>query len=195
MRSIGCFGLLQPQDWERGGAADRMALGSVASRRALGVSETQAKRLNRHLDRTRLDHDEGQPERQALCAGATPAGGSWRRMALRPRRRWRHAIGNSCSWRRRGGRSARRWGAFAGGRQLPFARALWQILETARDYDLTPGEEWPNTLEARGSSARSSRNSRNAPTAPDDMEAGVVSLGAGGQQEARSRLGDASERC
>jgi replication initiation protein RepC len=61
-------------------------------------------------------------------------------------------------------------------------KGIVQILETARDYDLT-GEEWPMLeREARAIVQELKRAERS-----DDMEAGVVSLERR-QQEARSRL-------
>ena len=65
MRSTGCSALPSRRtgSGEGGRSSGRRPR---CSRRRSALSETQAKRLNRHLIETRPDHHEGQPERQAL---------------------------------------------------------------------------------------------------------------------------------
>jgi replication initiation protein RepC len=172
------FKFTQPQDWERGGRPIVWP-SALLQQEALGLSETQAKRLNRNLIEAGL-----------VTMKDSPNG---KRYGKRdPKGRIVEAYGFDLS------PLAARYGEFVRlaeegraeraalgrlRRRATIARkGIIQILETARDYALE-GEEWA-TLE-RDSLAIVQALKR--AERPDDMEVGVMSLEQR-QRGARSRL-------
>ena len=108
------FRFTQPQDWERGGRPIVWP-SALLQQEALGVSESQAKRLNRCLIEAGLVTMKDSPngkrygKRDAKGRIVEAYGFDLSPIAAR--------YAEFGSWRRRGGRSVRRWGVCAGGRR------------------------------------------------------------------------------
>src|SRR5271166_1615945 len=172
------FKFTQPQDWERGGRPIVWP-SALLQQEALGLSETQAKRLNRCLIEAGL-----------VTMRDSPNG---KRYGKRdPKGRIVEAYGFDLSplaaryaefvQLAEEGRAERETMGRLRRRATIARKGIVQILETARDYDLR-GEEWLMLeREARVLVRELKRAER-----PDDLEAGVVSLERR-QHEARSRL-------
>src|SRR5271170_3684993 len=172
------FRFTQPQDWERGGRPIVWP-SALLQRDTLGLSESQAKRLNRCLIEAGLVTVKDSPNgkrygtRDAKGRIVEAYGFDLAPIAAR------HAEFVQLAEEGRAEREA--MGRLR--RRATIARkGIVQILETARDYGLK-GEEWL-TLD-RGARAIALELKR-AET-PDDMERGVVSLERR-QQQVRSRL-------
>jgi len=172
------FKFTQPQDWERGGRPIVWP-SALLEQEALGLSETQAKRLNRRLIETGL-----------VTMKDSPNGKRYGRRD--PKGRIVEAYGFELS------PLAARYGEFvrlaeegraereAMGRlrrRATIARkGIVQILETARDYDL-PGEDWAALERDAQAIVRALKRVERS----DEMEAGVTSLEQR-QRAARARL-------
>ena len=146
---------------------------------ALGVSETQAKRLNRHLIElgliTMKDSPNGKRYGRRDARGRIVEAYGFDLSPLAARYREFVQLAEEGRAEREAMGRLRRRATIA-------RKGIVQILETARDYDLT-GEEWP-TLERE---ARAIVQELKRADRPDDMEAGVVSLERR-QQEAEAGL-------
>jgi replication initiation protein RepC len=172
------FRFTQPQDWERG-ARPIVWPSALLQQEALGVSETQAKRLNRHLIElgliTMKDSPNGKRYGRRDARGRIVEAYGFDLSPLAARYQEFVQLAEE-------GRAEREaMGRFR--RRATIARkGIVQILETARDYDLS-GEEWPTLdREARAIVQELRRAER-----PDGMETGVVSLERR-QYEARRHL-------
>src|SRR5271163_1786388 len=172
------FRFTQPQDWERGGRPIVWP-SALLQQEALGVSETQAKRLNRHLIEVGLitmkDSPNGKRYGRRDARGRIVEAYGFDLSPLAARHQeFVQLAGEGRAERAAVGRLRRR---------ATIARkGIAQILETARDYDLR-GEEWP-TLERE---ARAIVQELKRAELPSDLEATVVSLERR-QYEARNRL-------
>ena len=172
------FKFTQPQDWERG---ERPIVwpSALLQQEALGLSETQAKRLNRCLIEASLVTMKDSPNgkrygRRDARGRITEAYG----FDLSPLAA-RYAEFVRLAEEGRAERDA--MGRLR--RRTTIARmGIIQILETARDYDLT-GDEW-TTLER---DAQAIVRALKRAERPDEMEVGVASLEQR-QREARARL-------
>src|SRR6516225_1058704 len=172
------FKFTQPQDWEREGRPIVWP-SALLEQEALGLSETQAKRLNRCLIEAGL-----------VTMKDSPNGKRYGRRD--PRGRIVEAYGFDLS------PLAARYEEFVGlaeegraereamgrlRRRATIARkGIVQILETARDYELT-GEEWA----ALESDAQAIVRALKRVERPDEMAAGVAGLEQR-QRDARARL-------
>ena len=172
------FRFAQPQDWERGGRPIVWP-SALLQQETLGLSESQAKRLNRCLIEAGLVTMKDSPNgkrygtRDAKGRIVEAYGFDLAPIAAR------HAEFVQLAEEGRAEREA--MGRLR--RRATIARkGVAQILETARDYDLR-GEEWP-TLERE---ARAIVQELKRAERPTDLEAGVVSLERR-QHEARNRL-------
>ncbi len=172
------FRFTQPQDWERGGRPIVWP-SALLQQEALGVSETQAKRLNRYLIElgliTMKDSPNGKRYGRRDARGRIVEAYGFDLSPLAARYQEFVQLAEEGRAEREAMGRLRRRATIA-------RKGIVQILETARDYDLR-GEEWP-TLERE---ARAIVQELKRAERPDDMEAGVVSLERR-QQEARSRL-------
>jgi replication initiation protein RepC len=172
------FRFTQPQDWERGGRPIVWP-SALLQQEALGVSETQAKRLNRYLIElgliTMKDSPNGKRYGRRDTRGRIVEAYGFDLSPLAARYQQFVQLAEE-------GRAEREAMGLLRRRATIARKGIVQILETARDYDLT-GEEWP-ILERE---ARTIVQELRRTDGPDDMEAGVVSLERR-QQEARSRL-------
>jgi replication initiation protein RepC len=172
------FRFTQPQDWERG-ARPIVWPSALLQQEALGISESQAKRLNRCLIEfgliTMKDSPNGKRYGRRDARGRIVEAYGFDLSPLAARYQEFMQLAEE-------GRAER--GAMGRlRRRATIARkGIVQILETARDYNLSD-EEW-STLErdTRMVVEKLSRAER-----PDVMEAGVVSLERR-QNEARNRL-------
>jgi replication initiation protein RepC len=172
------FKFTQPQDWERGGRPIVWP-SAMLEQEALGLSETQAKRLNRCLIEAGL-----------VTMKDSPNG---KRYGTRdPRGRIVEAYGFDL-WPLAAryeefvrlaeeGRAEREAMGRLRRRATIARKGIVQILETARDYELS-GEEWA-TLE---SDAAAIVRRLKVVERPDEMEEGVITLERR-QLAARSRL-------
>ena len=172
------FRFTQPQDWERGGRPIVWP-SALLQQEALGVSETQAKRLNRYLIElgliTMKDSPNGKRYGRRDARGRIVEAYGFDLSPLAARYQEFVQLAEEGRAEREAMGRLRRRATIA-------RKGIVQILETARDYDLT-GEEWATLeREARAIGQELKRAER-----PDDMEAGVVSLERR-QQEARSHL-------
>ena len=172
------FRFTQPQDWERGGRPIVWP-SALLQQEALGVSETQAKRLNRHLIElglvTMKDSPNGKRYGRRDARGRIVEAYGFDLSPLAARYQEFVKLAEEGRAEREAMGRLRRRATIA-------RKGIVQILETARDYDLR-GEEWPMLEhEARAIVRELKRAER-----PDDLEVGVVSLERR-QHEARSRL-------
>ena len=172
------FRFTQPQDWGRGGRPIVWP-SALLQQEALGVSETQAKRVNRYLIElgliTMKDSPNGKRYGRRDARGRIVEAYGFDLSPLAARYQEFVQLAEEGRAEREAMGRLRRRATIA-------RKGIVQILETARDYDLR-GEEWP-TLERE---ARAIVQELKRADRPDDMEAGVVSLEQR-QQEARSRL-------
>ena len=172
------FKFTQPQDWERGGRPIVWP-SALLEQEALGLSETQAKRLNRYLIEASL-----------VTMKDSPNGKRYGRRDARGRITEAYGFDLSPLAARYAefvrlaeeGRAERAAMGRLRRRATIARKGVVQILETARDYDLT-GEEW-TTLEG---DAQAIVRALKRVERPDEMEAGVVSLEQR-QRGARARL-------
>lgn len=171
-----CF--TQPQDWERG-ARPIVWPSALLQREALGVSETQAKRLNRHLIElgliTMKDSPNGKRYGRRDTRGRIVEAYGFDLSPLAARYQEFVQLAEE-------GRAEREVMGRLRRRATIARKGIVQIIETARDYDLR-GEEW-TTLERE---ARAIVQELRRTDRPDDMEMGVVNLERR-QHEARSHL-------
>jgi replication initiation protein RepC len=172
------FRFTQPQDWEQGGRPIVWP-SALLQQEALGVSETQAKRLNRYLIElgliTMKDSPNGKRYGRRDARGRIVEAYGFDLSPLAARYQEFVQLAEEGRAEREAMGRLRRRATIA-------RKGIVQILETARDYDLT-GEEWATLeREARAIGQELKRAER-----PDDMEAGVVSLERR-QQEARGHL-------
>ena len=172
------FRFTQPQDWERGGRPIVWP-SALLQQEALGVSETQAKRLNRHLIElglvTMKDSPNGKRYGRRDARGRIVEAYGFDLSPLAARYQEFVQLAEEGRAEREAMGRLRRRATIA-------RKGIVQILETARDYDLR-GEEWLMLeREARAIVRELKRAER-----PDDLEVGVVSLERR-QHEARSRL-------
>ncbi len=172
------FRFTQPQDWERGGRPIVWP-SALLQQETLGLSESQAKRLNRCLIEAGLVTMKDSPNgkrygtRDAKGRIVEAYGFDLAPIAAR------HAEFVQLAEEGRAEREA--MGRLR--RRTTIARkGIAQILETARDYDLR-GDEWP-TLERE---ARAIVQELKRAERPADVEAGVIGLERR-QYEARDRL-------
>ena len=172
------FKFTQPQDWERG---ERPIVwpSALLEQEALGLSETQAKRLNRCLIEASL-----------VTMKDSPNGKRYGRRDARGRITEAYGFDLSPLAARYAefvrlaeeGRAERDAMGRLRRRTTIARKGIVQILETARDYDLT-GDEW-TTLER---DAQAIVRALKRAERPDEMEVGVASLEQR-QREARARL-------
>ena len=172
------FKFTQPQDWRRGGRPIAWPSARL-EQEALGLSETQGKRLNRYLIEAGLvtmrDSPNGKRygKRDGKGRIVEAYGFDLSPLAARYAEFVRLAEEGKAE-REAMGRLRRR---------TTIARkGIVQILETARDYDLT-GQDWA-TLER---DAQAIVRALKCAERPDEMEVGVASLEQR-QREARARL-------
>ena len=172
------FRFTQPQDWERGGRPIVWP-SALLQQEALGVSETQAKRLNRHLIElgliTMKDSPNGKRYGRRDARGRIVEAYGFDLSPLAARYQEFVQLAEEGRAEREAMGRLRRRATIA-------RKGIAQILETARDYDLR-GEEWP-TLERE---ARAIVQELKRAEPPVDLEAGVASLERR-QHEARNRL-------
>lgn len=172
------FRFTQPQDWERGGRPIVWP-SALLQQEALGISETQAKRLNRYLIElgliTMKDSPNGKRYGRRDGRGRIVEAYGFDLSPLAARYQEFVQVAEEGRAEREAMGRLRRRATIA-------RKGIVQILETAREYDLT-GEEWA-TLERE---ARAIVRELKRAECPVDMEAGVVSLERR-QHEARSRL-------
>ncbi len=161
------FRFTQPQDWERGGRPVVWP-SALLQQEALGLSESQAKRLNRCLIEAGLVTMKDSPngkrygKRDAKGRIVEAYGFDLAPIAAR-HAEFRQLAEEGRAEREALGRLRRR---------TTIARkGIVQILETARDYAFD-GEEWA-TLER---DARAIAQGLKSADRPDEMEAGVLSL-------------------
>jgi replication initiation protein RepC len=172
------FKFTQPQDWERGGRPVVWP-SALLEQEALGLSETQAKRLNRYLIEASL-----------VTMKDSPNGKRYGRRDARGRITEAYGFDLSPLAARYAefvrlaeeGRAEREAMGRLRRRATIARKGIVQILETARDYDLT-GDEW-TTLER---DAQAIVRALKRADRPDEMEVGVASLEQR-QREARARL-------
>jgi replication initiation protein RepC len=172
------FRFTQPQDWERG-ARPLVWPSALLQQEALGVSETQAKRLNRHLIErgliTMKDSPNGKRYGRRDAQGRIVEAYGFDLSPLAARYQEFVRLAEE-------GRAAREAMGRLRRRATIARKGIVQIIETARDYDLK-GEEWL-TLDHE---ARAIRLELKRAETPDNMERGVVSL-EWRQQQARNHL-------
>jgi replication initiation protein RepC len=172
------FRFTQPQDWGRGGRPIVWP-SALLQQEALGVSETQAKRVNRYLIElgliTMKDSPNGKRYGRRDARGRIVEAYGFDLSPLAARYQEFVQLAEEGRAEREAMGRLRRRATIA-------RKGIVQILETARDYDLR-GEEWP-TLERE---ARTIVQELRRTDRLDDMEARVVSLEQR-QQDARSRL-------
>jgi replication initiation protein RepC len=172
------FKFTQPQDWGRGGRPIVWPSASL-EQEALGLSETQAKRLNRCLIEASL-----------VTMKDSPNGKRYGRRDARGRITEAYGFDLSPLAARYAefvrlaeeGRAEREAMGRLRRRTTIARKGIVQILDTARDYDLTD-DEW-TTLER---DAQAIVRALKRAERPDEMEVGVASLEQR-QREARARL-------
>jgi replication initiation protein RepC len=161
------FRFTQPQDWERGGRPIVWP-SALLQQEALGLSESQAKRLNRCLIEAGLVTMKDSPngkrygKRDAKGRIVEAYGFDLAPIAAR-HAEFRQLAEEGRAEREALGRLRRR--------STIARKGIVQILETARDYAFD-GEEWA-TLER---DARAIARALKSVDRPDEMEAGVLSL-------------------
>ena len=172
------FRFTQPQDWERGGRPIVWP-SALLQQEALGVSETQAKRLNRHLIElglvTMKDSPNGKRYGRRDARGRIVEAYGFDLSPLAARYQEFVKLAEEGRAEREAMGRLRRRATIA-------RKGIVQILETACDYNLR-GEDWL-TLEHE---ARAIVRELKRAERPDDLEVGVLSLERR-QYEARSRL-------
>ena len=172
------FKFTQPQDWERGGRPIVWP-SALLEQEALGLSETQAKRLNRYLIEAGLvtmrDSPNGKRYGRRDAKGRIVEAYGFDLSPLAARHAEFVRLAEEGRVEREAMGRLRRRATIA-------RKGIIQILETARDYDLT-GEEW-TTLQ---SDAQAIVEVLKRVERPDEMEPGVVSLEQR-QRDARTRL-------
>jgi replication initiation protein RepC len=172
------FKFTQPQDWEQGGRPIVWPSASL-EQEALGLSETQTKRLNRCLIEAGLvtmkDSPNGKRYGRRDGKGRIVEAYGFDLSPLAARHAEFVRVAEEGMAEREAMGRLRRRATIA-------RKGIVQILETARDYDLI-GEEWA-TLE---SDAQAVAKALKRVERPDEMEAGVASLEQR-QREARARL-------
>ena len=172
------FKFTQPQDWERGGRPIVWP-SALLEQEALGLSETQAKRLNRCLIEAGLvtmkDSPNGKRYGRRDAKGRIVEAYGFDLSPLAARYAEFVRLAEEGRVEREAMGRLRRRATIA-------RKGIVQILETARDYDLT-GEEW-TTLE---SDAQAIVQALKRVERPDEMEAGVTSFEQR-QRDARTRL-------
>jgi replication initiation protein RepC len=161
------FRFTQPQDWERGGRPIVWP-SALLQQEALGLSETQAKRLNRSLIETGLvtmkDSPNGKRYGRRNAKGRIVEAYGFDLAPIAAR----HAEFTQLAEEGRAEREA--MGRLR--RRATIARkGIVQILETARDYALE-GEEWARLEREALAVAQALKRAER----PDDMEVGVASL-------------------
>jgi replication initiation protein RepC len=172
------FKFTQPQDWERG---ERPIVwpSALLEQEALGLSETQAKRLNRCLIEASL-----------VTMKDSPNGKRYGRRDARGRITEAYGFDLSPLAARYAefvrlaeeGRAEREVMARLRRRATIARKGIVQILETARDYDLA-GQDWATLAGDAQAIVRALKRAER----PDEMEVGVASLEQR-QREARARL-------
>ena len=172
------FRFTQPQDWERGGRPIVWP-SALLQQEALGVSETQAKRLNRHLIElgliTMKDSPNGKRYGRRDARGQIVEAYGFDLSPLAARYQEFVQLAEE-------GRAVREVMGRLRRRATIARKGIVQILETARDYNLG-GEEW---LMLEREARAIARELKRVET-PDEMEGGVISLERR-QHQARSRL-------
>ena len=172
------FRFTQPQDWEGGQPADRVALG-LMQQEALGLSPTQVKAANRPLIELGLVTMKDSPNGKRYGI-RDPKGPDYRGLRLRS-----VAAGYTpCRIRSAGGGGEGRSAAMSRlRRRATIARkAIVQILETAAEYGFE-GEEWQALAPDMAALTRALRGVERL----NEMELGVTSLERR-QKAARERL-------
>jgi replication initiation protein RepC len=172
------FKFTQPQDWEQGGRPIVWPSASL-EQEALGLSETQAKRLNRCLIEAGLvtmkDSPNGKRYGRRDAKGRIVEAYGFDLSPLTARYAEFVRVAEEGRAERQAMGRLRRRATIA-------RKGIVQILETARDYDLS-GADW-TTLE---SDAQAIVQALKRVERPDEMEAGVAGLEQR-QREARARL-------
>jgi replication initiation protein RepC len=172
------FKFTQPQDWEQGGRPIVWPSASL-EQEALGLSETQAKRLNRCLIEAGLvtmkDSPNGKRYGRRDAKGRIVEAYGFDLSPLAARYAEFVRVAEEGRAEREAMGRLRRRATIA-------RKGIVQILETARDYDLS-GADW-TTLE---SDAQAIVQALKRVERPDEMEAGVAGLEQR-QREARARL-------
>ena len=172
------FKFTQPQDWERGGRPIVWP-SALLQQEALGLSETQAKRLNRCLIEAGLvtmkDSPNGKRYGKRDPKGRIVEAYGFDLSPLAPRYTEFVRLAEE-------GRAERETMGRLRRRATIARKGIVQILETACDYVLE-GEEW-RTLER---DAQAIMQALKRAERPDDMEEGVTSLEQQ-QRAARARL-------
>jgi replication initiation protein RepC len=172
------FRFTQPQDWERGGRPIVWP-SALLQQEALGVSETQAKRLNRHLIElgliTMKDSPNGKRYGRRDARGRIVEAYGFDLSPLAARYQEFVQLAEEGRAEREAMGRLRRRATIA-------RKGIAQILETARDYDLT-GEEWAILDREAGAIVRELKRAERA----DVLEAGVVCLERR-QHEARKHI-------
>jgi replication initiation protein RepC len=172
------FKFTQPQDWEQGGRPIVWPSASL-EQEALGLSETQAKRLNRCLIEAGLvtmkDSPNGKRYGRRDAKGRIVEAYGFDLSPLAARYAEFIRVAEEGRAEREAMGRLRRRATIA-------RKGIVQILETARDYDLS-GADW-TTLE---SDAQAIVRALKRVERPDEMEAGVVGLEQR-QRDARARL-------
>jgi replication initiation protein RepC len=172
------FKFTQPQDWERG-RRPIVWPSALLEQEALGLSETQAKRLNRYLIEAGLvtmrDSPNGKRYGKRDGKGRIVEAYGFDLSPLAARYAEFVRVAEEGRAEREAMGRLRRRATIA-------RKGIVQILETARDYDLT-GEEW-TTLE---SDAQAIVRALKRVERPDEMAAGVAGLEQR-QRDARARL-------
>jgi len=172
------FKFTQPQDWEPGGRPIVWPSASL-EQEALGLSETQTKRLNRCLIEAGLvtmkDSPNGKRYGRRDTKGRIVEAYGFELSPLATRYAEFVRVAEEGRAEREAMGRLRRRATIA-------RKGIVQILETARDYDLG-GADW-TTLE---SDAQAIVRALKRAERPDEMEAGVASLEQR-QRDARARL-------
>ena len=172
------FRFTQPQDWERGGRPIVWP-SALLQQEALGVSETQAKRLNRQLIEcglvTMKDSPNGKRYGRRDARGRIVEAYGFDLSPLAARYAEFVQLAEE-------GRVAREVMGRLRRRATIARKGIVQMLETARDYDLGV-EEWLTLQREAWAIAQHLKRAE----MPDEMEVGVISLERR-QHEARIRL-------
>jgi replication initiation protein RepC len=172
------FKFTHPQDWERGGRPIVWP-SALLEQEALGLSETQAKRLNRCLIEAGLvtmkDSPNGKRYGKRDGKGRIVEAYGFDLSPLAARYEEFVQLAEEGRAEREAMGRLRRRATIA-------RKGILQILETARDYELS-GEEWAMLERDAAAIARTIKGVDR----PDEMEMGVVSLEQR-QRAARSRL-------
>jgi replication initiation protein RepC len=172
------FKFTQPQDWERG-RRPIVWPSALLEQEALGLSETQAKRLNRYLIEAGLvtmrDSPNGKRYGKRDGKGRIVEAYGFDLSPLAARYAEFVRLAEEGRAEREAMGRLRRRATIA-------RKGIVQILETARDYDLT-GDEWTTLERDAQAIGRALKRAKR----PDEMEVGVASLEQR-QREARARL-------